>query len=187
MCDSIWSAEYPHVSIGMTMFHELMHMTTGVTDYRPTPRSPAIYDTNKLFKLAIDKPDAARLSAKNYTLFAMESGMNKDDFMKYSEGRSIIDMTCKDLSSGCYKLASGCCKNSNIQFGNGNSLTEQCCASCTHFDSTKTCKKKATCSNKYGNCAKIVQRSPRLCNGRLKKDCCEACSEYNSSAASLLL
>jgi len=55
LCPPIWTTPYPNVSIGITIFHELIHMTSGVIDYG--------YDKMIGYNLAKSEPEKARLNA----------------------------------------------------------------------------------------------------------------------------
>merc|ERR1712166_794538 len=123
------------------------------------------------------------MNSQAYVYFAMESAMTKRNYEKYSKGSSIMSEECRDKYSNCFTLAKDCCHDKKTSNG---LMSKDCCASCTFHDSSKVCKRKATCSDKYGNCVALT--SARGCSGRsstwgsgasridLSKDCCETCS-----------
>lgn len=53
-------------------------MTSGAIDYG--------YEKDLCFNLAKSEPENSRMNANNYIFFAMESGMSKIDYEKYSGG-----------------------------------------------------------------------------------------------------
>lgn len=126
MCNTIWESEHVEHMVGLTLFHELLHMVSAVGD--------KAYDKVKLFDLARNDPDSARLNAENFCLFAMEAGMSKTDYAKYTDGLLIKDNLCRDQDlddDNCFKQASKCCDAE---------MRKKCCASCDHFDNTQKCK-----------------------------------------------
>jgi hypothetical protein len=67
------------------------------------------YEKELCFNLARFEPEKARLNANNYSLFALESGMGKEEYERSSRGTSIISLNCKDKYANCYNLAKSCC------------------------------------------------------------------------------
>lgn len=102
VCSLSFKTPYPEKELGLTMFHELMHVTSGAGDQG--------YTKLECFNNAKNDPTRARLNAAAYTYFAMESAMTRPNYEKYSKGMSIFDENCRDRYSNCYALASqGCC------------------------------------------------------------------------------
>jgi len=44
----------------------------------------------------------ARMNSAAYVYFAMESGFNREDYEKYSQGMSIMNEGCSDNFSNCF-------------------------------------------------------------------------------------
>lgn len=148
MCPAIM--EYDNGTIGLTMFHELQHMTSVVTDH-PTHA----YEKKSMVELAVIDPVAARLNSDTYTMYIADTGMNKADFTKYTStsGNNAYSTTCSDEYSNCPKLAEGCCFNRQV--GGGYLMTEKCCDACSSLmDSDSTCRDESNnCFDEYSNCA----------------------------------
>jgi len=62
--------------LGMTMFHETLHMTSAIVDHG--------YAKSTCLDLAKNKPADARLTASNYVYFAAENGYSRADYKKYN-------------------------------------------------------------------------------------------------------
>jgi len=101
MCALSFTQKDKAVELGMTMFHELMHMSSSAGDKG--------YKKRECFNLARTNPELARQNSAAYVYFAMESGFNKPDYERYSNGMSIMNEGCKDKAGNCFKLAEGCC------------------------------------------------------------------------------
>jgi len=112
ICDRSFQQKYPETELGLTMFHELMHMANGVGDKG--------YTKLECFNLAKNDPETARRNAAAYTFFAMESVMSKADYEKYSRGQSIMNEGCMDKASNCFALAKNGCAGRRV--GSGGSL-----------------------------------------------------------------
>ena len=83
-------------------------MTSAILDYGNTKRD--------CFNLARTSPEVARLTAKNYDLFTLESGTSYSDFNKYSFGRNIRTNQCKDLYKNCFEVVEPfkCCAENKL-------------------------------------------------------------------------
>jgi len=115
----------------------------------------------------------ARMNSAAYVYFAMESGFNRSDYEKYSQGMSIMNEGCSDKWSNCFKKAKNCCARKK-------NTKRDCCASCKYFDATASCKRKAKCFNKWSNCRALVKKYG--CGGSNKKECCATCSPSSLSS-----
>jgi len=94
MCALSFKQKYKEVRIGMTIFHELMHMSSRVGDQG--------YTKKQCFNLARTNPERARLNAAAYVYYAIESSMTKDNYEKYSTGGSVMNEGCSDTWGNCY-------------------------------------------------------------------------------------
>lgn len=104
MCPAMM--EYDDETVGLTIFHELQHMTSVVTDH-PTHA----YEKKSMVELAkIDAP-AARLNSDTYTMYIADTGMNRADFTKYTStsGNNARSEHCYDSFSNCPEMSEGCC------------------------------------------------------------------------------
>jgi len=88
MCALSFTQKDKAVELGMTMFHELMHMSSSAGDKG--------YKKRECFNLARTNPELARQNSAAYVYFAMESGFNKPDYERYSNGMSIMNEGCRD-------------------------------------------------------------------------------------------
>jgi hypothetical protein len=59
-----------HLRLGFTMFHELMHLTSGASDYG--------YGLDQGKRMAENRPKTARMNAQAYMYFAMDAGKGGD-------------------------------------------------------------------------------------------------------------
>ena len=71
-CPSGLQDRWEDAEIGLTVYHELTHLTSGVTDYA--------YDKTKMVKLAISDPTEARMNADTYTMYVAQTGMTRDEY-----------------------------------------------------------------------------------------------------------
>jgi len=86
MCPLSFTEKKKHINLGMTIFHEIVHMTSGVGDKG--------YTKKQCFDLAKRNPTIARQNSAAYAFFAMESGLNKKNYEIWSEGKSILNQQC---------------------------------------------------------------------------------------------
>jgi len=106
------------MTLGLTIYHELIHMVSGVKDV-------VGYDKTLIQNAAKSNPENARLNANNYALYVAKSGL---EHRKYDEatkgwGRSLEDRNCYDGYSNCVSLArQGACNQAHIKSG--------CCEAC---------------------------------------------------------
>jgi len=105
MCPLSFTRANKEVMIGMTMLHELVHMSSGAGDKGYTKR--------ECFANARNDPEMARMNSAAYVYFAMEGGFNKKEYEKYSGGLSIMSEGCRDTGHGCFLYAKNGC-NSNL-------------------------------------------------------------------------
>jgi len=104
--------------LGLTLFHELMHMTSSVSDHSYTKRG--------MLALAKRDPTLARLNAQTYTYYIAQTGLPRDEYLKltgrsYAEGDPAFrgftegDAKCEDTKSNCPALVGGkCCFNREV-------------------------------------------------------------------------
>jgi hypothetical protein len=106
MCPLIMGPDMHDFEIGLTIYHELQHMTSGVYDH-PTKA----YAKKSMVQLAVEDPVGARLNSASYTMYIAEVGMSMEDFTKYTKtaGNNARSSTCSDSYSNCNSLAKGCC------------------------------------------------------------------------------
>jgi len=112
------------MTLGLTLFHELIHMVSGATD---NGGSLNAYMKTSMVQVAKNNPTAARSTANNFAMYITKSGMTHANFDKYTAGwgRSSEDANCYDRYSNCVDLAglsSNQCQYSNIKSG--------CCEAC---------------------------------------------------------
>jgi len=121
LCPTLFNTEDATEVIGITMFHEVMHITSHAGD--------SCYSKKDCYNLARTNPSKARLNANSYTLFAIEGGAPRDDYERLMDlwGGSVLKEGCSDYRYNCWEMA----KKYKCE-GNYAWLKEQCCSSCHH-------------------------------------------------------
>lgn len=121
--------------VGFVLYHELIHMTSFVVD------ADIGYGKGPLVELATANAEAARMSANNYMLYAAQNGLSYAEYSEVSTGwgLNVHDPFCTDRYSNCLDIAANCCGEQFTNGWNGNRAREDCCASCTVYDSTDNC------------------------------------------------
>jgi hypothetical protein len=91
MCPSLLEEE-DDTQIGLALFHELIHMVSGVGDVDGT------YEKLSSVVLAENAPETARLNANNYMLYAAQNGLSLNDYDKFTDawGTHVHSTTCSD-------------------------------------------------------------------------------------------
>jgi len=110
------------MTLGLTLFHELIHMVSGAKDNGGSLND---YMKTTMVQVARNDPTAARSTANNFAMYITKSGMTHAKFDKYTAGwgRSSEDANCYDGYSNCADLAGqNQCQYSNIKSG--------CCEAC---------------------------------------------------------
>ena len=74
-CPDGLNPSYEDAEIGITLFHELIHVTSRVPDH-PTHA----YVKTDMFSLAKSDPVGARMNADSYTMYVAQTGLNRDKF-----------------------------------------------------------------------------------------------------------
>lgn len=112
MCPSIM--EMSDEDIGLTLYHELQHMTSAVYDH-PTKA----YSKKGMVELAIEDPVGARLNSASYTMYIASTGMSREHFNKFTKtsGANAKSPDCFDKYGNCPDLAKGCCGNRMVGGG----------------------------------------------------------------------
>lgn len=84
--------------VGLTLFHELQHMTSAVYDH-PTNA----YSKKGMVQLAEQDPRGARLNSASYTMYIADTGLSREEFTKYTKtsGNNARSATCYDSYSNC--------------------------------------------------------------------------------------
>jgi hypothetical protein len=134
MCPSLMA--YTNLKeVGFVLYHELIHMTSFVVD------ADIGYGKGPLVELATANAEAARMSANNYMLYAAQNGLSYAEYSEVSTGwgLNVHDPYCTDRYSNCLDIAANCCGEQFTNGWNGNRAREDCCASCTVYDSTDNC------------------------------------------------
>jgi hypothetical protein len=80
------------MTLGLTMFHELMHITSSAGDKG--------YSKIECINLAKSNPAKARLNAQAYMYYAAEAGLTRTNYLR-ATGKAAISATCYDKSSHC--------------------------------------------------------------------------------------
>lgn len=85
--------EAEDVAIGLTIFHELQHITSSVYDHETHA-----YAKDQMVDLAVADPVGARLNAASYQMYIADAGMTRENFSKYTigQGGDVIDQHCAD-------------------------------------------------------------------------------------------
>ena len=133
MCPLMMKPEMMDNEIGLTIYHELQHMTSAVYDH-----PSKAYAKKSMVELAVEDPVGARLNSASYTMYIAETGMNREDFTKYTRtsGNNAKSAKCFDKHSNCNDLAKGCCNSRKTS--DGLLLKFSCCAACTHESETNS-------------------------------------------------
>merc|ERR1711976_397970 len=99
LCPSLFNTEDATEVIGITMFHEVMHITSHAGD--------SCYSKKDCYNLARTNPSRARLNANSYTLFAIEGGAPRDDYERLMDlwGGSLLKEGCSDYRYNCWEMA----------------------------------------------------------------------------------
>jgi hypothetical protein len=126
--------------LGMTMFHELVHITSSAGDKG--------YAKIECINLANQDPQTARQNAAAYVYYAQEAGMTRTNYLKatgsavYLDGRKDINPSCSHYIKSVGK---GCCGTAGFYSGwghtsmSGKSLKELCSVTCPWVDGSKKC------------------------------------------------
>jgi len=134
------------VSIGMTLYHEVVHMTSDISDDPVRP-----YAKDDVYTLAADEPEAARHNSQNYMYYAGQNGMPLEAYADFS-GPLIYGPNCIDRYSNCNNLAEGCCGDRVGDYRTGEKISDWCCASCKMEDATPFCVDKLSkppCNDRF--------------------------------------
>ena len=107
ICPLSFTTSNTSMKLGMTMFHEVMHVTSAAGDKG--------YSKREGFALAKNNPSEARLNAAAYVYFAAENGYSRADYKKYAGsiyGRAGVK---RDRYSNCADLVKrrGLCTATN--------------------------------------------------------------------------
>jgi hypothetical protein len=127
MCPLIMGDDMMAEETGLTVYHELQHMTSAVYDH-PTKA----YAKKTMVELAIEDPVGARLNSASYTMYIADTGLSREDFTKFTRtsGANARTPDCFDKYGNCPDLAKDCCYNRMV--GGGQLLQNACCAACTY-------------------------------------------------------
>ena len=133
LCPMMFAPKMLDDEIGLTIYHELQHMTSAVYDH-----PSKAYAKKSMVELAVEDPVGARLNSATYTMYIAETGMNREDFTKYTRtsGNNAKSAKCFDKHSNCNDLAKGCCNSRKTS--DGLLLKFSCCAACTHESETNS-------------------------------------------------
>jgi hypothetical protein len=138
-CPRAWKKR--DVSLGWTVLHELMHITSSAGDKG--------YSKMKCINLAKRDPQTARRNAAAYTYYAREAGMTRTNYLK-STGPAVSLDGRKDSNSDCMyyikSVGKGCCGTAGF-YGSGwdhskkfgKSLKDICSLTCPWVDGSKKC------------------------------------------------
>ena len=123
LCPTFFDEE-DDTSLGLTLFHEIIHMISGVGDV------DGAYEKYSAVVLAENYPEDARLNANNYMLYSAQNGLSLLDYDTFTDswGKHTHSSTCTDNFSNCLAIASVCCAYKTAS--NGLKFRENCCASC---------------------------------------------------------
>lgn len=116
-------------SLGMTLFHEMMHMASSVADHG--------YSKVECLDNAVRRPEYARHNSAAYVYFAAEAGMIRKNYLKLTGG-AAMSPKCFDKYSNCPTIARACCHKKSFGPG-GETYAKGCCASCTWVDNSTKC------------------------------------------------
>ena len=94
-CPLAFKMKHKHYQQGMTMFHEIMHMTSSAKDKG--------YAKIECINNAIRNPQRARHNAAAYVYFARELGSSRKHYLE-NTGPPAISPTCGDKWNSCAKL-----------------------------------------------------------------------------------
>lgn len=140
--------------IGLTLYHELQHMTSAVYDH-----PSKAYSKSGMVELAVEDPAGARLNSASYTMYIATTGMSRDDFNKYTKtsGANSARVGCSDRYGNCPDLAKNCCGNKMV--GGGMRMQDACCAACEYQnDNNSKCSDgSVSCTDKYSNCSEVAK------------------------------
>ena len=80
-------------SVGLTVYHELQHMTSAVYDH-PTKA----YAKKTMVELAVEDPVGARLNSASYTMYIADTGLPREKFSEYTKtsGADARSAKCYD-------------------------------------------------------------------------------------------
>ena len=161
MCPLMMEPKMQDNEIGLTIYHELQHMTSGVYDH-PTKA----YAKKSMVELAAEDPVGARLNSASYTMYIAEVGMTRENFTKYTRtsGLNAKSGKCYDKHSNCGSLAKGCC--SNRRTSSGMLLSDSCCAACEHENDTNP-----KCTDSADNCSTLKYEA-ECQNTSTNQGCC---------------
>jgi len=194
-CPDGMNSNYGDEITGLTIFHELMHMTSIVGDSEYTKRG--------MVALARNDPYKARMNSDSYTMYIAQSSLNRRDYDKFtrtssnSEGSgqyhhgdysdtgnddepssSTADSPVHGHDNGdkygnCASRITDCCFDR--MFTNGELKRDGCSKTCAAKDNTSACRQESSCFNTYDNCDSFINGSnyKMFCEiDDLAKGCC---------------
>jgi len=169
-------SDMSELQMGFVAFHEAIHMVSRVGD------GSSDYSKEAVRHQAEHNPEKARITAQSYTLYAMQAGLDYEQYSLASAswGPSVSnDGKCKDRYSNCATLAKtrSCNDNGNELRGNDN-----CCHACLVQQPPGSAESRRCFRDKYNNCARLVGGSKQKCaSGILSSgeamgiSCCKTC------------
>lgn len=136
LCSTMW--DQSDATFGLTLFHELSHMTSESKD------GTGDYSKTALITNAKNNPNLARTTANNFMMYMAQNGMSHTDYEAASSpwGGPVDSLSCSDKWTSCHMLASNA-----VACSKGNMMSD-CCHSCnSDYKSDAPCvdKNKASC------------------------------------------
>lgn len=172
--------EMTDVQIGITTYHESIHMVSGAGD------GTGDYSKTALVALAKSNPALARRTANSYTMYAAQVGTG-DDWATYDQitspwgGSVSSDGSCKDKYNNCADMVgSGNCMLNEFSYSIDKS---DCCLSCERMQPPGS---PPPCNDKYGNCNQLGGSSSSCTSGTVTGGqaigtvCCKSCKAFVS-------
>ena len=175
--------EMTDVQIGITTYHESIHMVSGAGD------GTGDYSKTALVALAKSNPALARRTANSYTMYAAQVGTG-DDWKTYDQitspwgGSLSSDGSCKDKYTNCAQMvgSGNCMLNEFARYPIDKS---DCCLSCERLQPAGS---PPPYINKYPNCNQLASAKEcstwQVTGGQATGSvCCKSCKAFVSPVA----